>query len=202
MSLLKNKKMWEYKDFDEYKKENSDTFENHKAFYTSLEDGNDCIIDFKNLFSSEGAMKFVYIDGVLTIQGDYGNASFNWHNPKNHILAYGTFNSFGYVLSKLEAVPREGIKDFDAELFQKECSEFIENLKESGVFESYDDIEIPYLENHCQVVEYMNDNYENFGGDLEAQDYELGMHVTERPYLWWFGLQTALKMLEDKGVFK
>lgn len=193
------KKIWQYKDFQEYKDENPDTFNKHVASFQKLEIGNDCVIAFENPNCSEGAMKFVYVDGVLTVQGDYGNASFNWYNPKNHILAYGTFNSFGYVLSKLEAVQREGIKDFDVDLFHIEFKEFIDNLIEGGY--AVDD-EVPYVESQCDVVQYMNDNYEKYGGDLEASDYELGMFVTERPYLWWQGLQTALKLLEDDGVFQ
>jgi len=196
------KRMWEYKDFDEFKAENSDVFKNHKAFFTGLEVGNDCIIVFENPRCSEGAMKFVYVDGVLTVQGDYGNASYNWHNPKNHILAYGTFNSFGYILSKLEAVQREGIKDFDVDLFHIEFKEFISDKKECGYLDDDFDCEVPHVEGQCGVVQYMNDNYDAFGGDLELEDYELGMFVTERPYLWWFGLQTALKLLENQGVFK
>ncbi len=198
------KKMWEYKDFDEWKAENADVFKNHVAFYHKLSIGNDCIISFEQINDSEGAMKFVYVDGVITVQGDYGTASFNWHNPKNHILAYGTFNSFGYVLSKLESIQRKGIKQFDTDLFQIEFKEFIANLKEGGVYlqDDFDIDDMPYPESHCDVVAYMSDNYEKFGGDLEAEDYELGMYTTERPYLWWFGLQTALALLEKNRTFE
>jgi len=198
---MSHKKIWEYESFQQYKEENKDTFEKHKASFQKLEIGNDCIVTFENPSCSEGAMKFVYVDGVLTVQGDYGNASFNWHNPKNHILAYGTFDSFGYILSKLEAVQREGIKEFEVDLFHKEFAEYIKNKKEEGCLNDDFDDEPPYAENQCHVVEYMNENYELFGGDLEAEDYELGMYVVEQPYLWWSGLQTALKQLEEQGVF-
>lgn len=197
-----SKKIYEYESFQQYKDENTDTFKNHSVRYINLGLKNDCMIIFENPNCSEGAMKFVYIDGVLTVQGDYGTASFNWHNPNNHILVYGTFNSFGYILSKIESIPKEGIKEFNSDLFQEEFVEFINEKLEYG----YDLIGLDFnqnqVENHCHVVELMNENYELFGGDLEAEDYELGMYTTERPYVWWQGLQTALDMLEKEGTFR
>ena len=196
-----NKKIWEYESFQEFKEENKHIFKNHIAVFQKLEIKNDCIITFENPKCREGAMKFIYVDGVITVRGDYGTASFNWHNPNNHILAYGQFDSFGYILSKLEAIPKEGTREFDSDLFTIEFKEFISYKSEEGYINNTFDTKVPHVEKQCDVVQYMNDNYDNLGGDLEAEDYDLGMYTTERPYLWWYGLQTALNILEKEGSF-
>ena len=52
------------------------------------------------------------------------------------------------------------------------------------------------------VISHFQDN-DKYGDDLfETNAYTLGRYVEVRPYLWWFGLQTALKLLEEQGVFK
>lgn len=196
------KKIWEYKGYQEYKNENPDTFKEHVAVFQKLNVENDCVIIFQKPNSGEGAMKFVYVDGVLTIQGDYGYASFNWHNPRNHILAYGGFDSFGYVLSKLVSVKDDELYGWDEDLFHKEFREFVEDRKEGGYIEKDEEVDEPSCYGLHDVASHFQNIDEEYGQDLfETNAYTLGRYVTERPYLWWYGLQTALNYLEGQGVF-
>lgn len=197
-----NKKIYEYKSFDDYKENNKEVFKEHKATFKKLDILNDCIITFERPDSSEGAMKFIYIDGVITVQGDFGYAVYNWHNPRNHILAYGGFNSFGYVLSKLEAVNDNELYGWDYDFFTKEFNEFIKDRLECGYEIDKEHQEVPYgIEGLHNVATHFQ-NSDDYGEDLyESGAYTLGQYVNERPYLWWYGLQTALSILEKEGVF-
>ncbi|MDQ7067777.1 MAG: hypothetical protein Q9M40_07280 [Sulfurimonas sp.] len=175
----------------------------HKATLQNLPTGNDCIITFEDPDTSNGAMKFVYVDGALHIQGDYGNATFNWNNKNNHILAYGTFNSFGYVLSKLVSCNDNELNGWDSDLFAKEWEEFIQDRLEEGYTIEPDMTELPYaIENIHNVITFFMEHSEEYGNDLfDTGAYTLGQYVKERPYMWWQGLQTALDMLEQQGAF-
>ena len=196
------KKIYEYNSFNEYKENNTTLFKHHIASFEKLPNGNDCIVTFENPDTKCGAMKFVYVDGVLHVQGDYGYASFNWYNKRNHILVYGTFSSFGYVLSKLVSVKEDDLYGWDYNLFNKDFKKLIEDRLNCGYEIDEEYREIPNCESLTDVISYFSDNYDNYGEDLhETGAYTLGRYVNERPYIWWFGLHSALKQLEEKGLF-
>ena len=58
------------------------------------------------------------------------------------------------------------------------------------------------IESIRDVINLFQDNDGEYGEDLhDTNAYSLGQYVAERPYLWWYGLQSALKQLEEQGVF-
>jgi len=198
-----SKKIYEIIDLDDYKNENKDLFNGYDATIEKLDgnDGRDCIITFKRTDTVQGSMRFIYINGVLSVNGDYGYAVYNWYNKNNHISAYGRFNSFGYILSKI--VASGNYKKFSEELFFKEFDDWKQHLVDDGyiTLKEKDLIEKPHsICNENDVVNY----FDNFDTELiddiyEFGVYEFGAYVSERPYIWWYGLQTALKILEEKG---
>jgi hypothetical protein len=92
-------------------KNNKEIFDNHIATMTKLPTGkNDVYIHFEREDTSNGWMDFIYCNGYLTIQGDYGNASFCWYNKRNTIEVLAGFaHNFGYFLSKLLSSERNDI---------------------------------------------------------------------------------------------
>jgi hypothetical protein len=57
-----------------------DLFKNHQAVLVSQSFMTDTqlIIDFKQPDNNQDWFKFIYIDGILTIQSDYGHSMFTW----------------------------------------------------------------------------------------------------------------------------
>lgn len=196
------KAIYKYEDYNEYKKENAAMWDEHKVSHQKLPEGNDCIITFEKPEHSDGAMRFVYVAGVLTIQGDYGYSVFNWYNKNNHILAYLSFDSFEYVMSKLVSGRGDDVFGFNSDLCEEDIMEFLKNRVEEGYLEEIPNTYIPYMENQCQATMFMIDNYDKFGGDLEGSDYEPGKYLEERSHIQWFGLQTAIRLLDKQGAFK
>lgn len=200
------KKIWEIKSLKEYREIHKNMFENHVAKYEKLPNGNDCIIEFMNPIQREHWMRFVYIDGVLNINGDYGYAVFNWYNKENHILAYPTFKDIGYIMSKCVSSKHEDRKGFDMDLFHDEFKKFIEERKEEGcISEDTDneDYDIPYCEDENDVINHFKHCGDKYGEDIwETGAFELGTFLSERPYIWWHGLCSALEQLEKNKIFE
>jgi len=187
----------------DFKEQNKDLFKNHIAEIVKLDgnDGKDCIIYFKDPNTTDGNMMFTYINGIIAVSGDYGYAMFNWYNKNNHILAYANFYDISYILSKL--VASEEYKKFDVNQFYADFEEFKNDLLEGGYVyskEELDEIEAPYVENECDVANYFND-FSLVADVYEFGVYDFGIKLSERVYIWWYGLQSALKQLEAKRLF-
>lgn len=196
------KKIWKIESLEEYRELNKDMFKSHIATYQKLENGNDCIIDFMIPNKRDGWMRFIYIDGVLNINGDYGYAVFNWYNKRNHILAYSTFTSIEYIMEKCVSSEDRDIKGFDVDLFYDEFEEFIQDRKEDEYISKDEEFDIPNVECHEDVISHFKDNYDLYGDDLyETGAFELGTYLAERPYIWWHGLCSACEQLEKNKVF-
>ena len=196
------KDITEIKDFDEFKQSEKALFVNHKALLTKLKgnNGKDCVISFRQDDTVVGKMQITYIDGVIAIHGDYGSAIFNWHNSSNHILAYVGMESFEYVLEKLEA--SKDVWAWDSDLFQKDFSEWKEQLIEEG--HKKEDIEglEPYIDDKHEVAEYFRNL--NLIESYEAYEYgcfSFGKHISWRTYAIWYGFQEAVKQLDERGEF-
>lgn len=194
------KNIWEIKDLQEYREIKKDMFSKHVAKFTKLENGNDCIIEFMIPGQREFWMRFIYIDGVLNINGDYGYAVFNWYNSSNHILAHLNFKNIGYVMSKCKAARDAEVYSFSVDLFNKEFDEFISERKEEGYIDEDFEINTYYIEDEYDVISFFKDNHDEFGDDLPHVE-DMGTYLNERPYIWWHGLHSALEQLEEKGVF-
>lgn len=197
------KKIWEIESLEEYRKLNKDMFKDHVATYQSLGKGTDCIIDFREPNSNLGWMRFIYIDGVLNINGDYGYVIFNWYNNKNSIKVYPRFTSIGYIMEKCVSAKKEDIKGFDIDLFYEEFEKFIQGRKDDGYISEDIEFDIPTIECHENVISHFMDNYYLYGKDLwETEAFELGTYLEERPYIWWHGLTSAIEQLTANGVLK
>lgn len=182
-------------DFNKWK---PNIFKDHIATIV-YENGNNCIIDFKIPETNIGAMKFIYIDGVLNINGDYGYAIFNWYNKANHISVYHRFNSIGYIMEKAVSYKESDVFRFDEDFFMEEFVDFVDERISEGYIDKI--IETPYCSNEKEVYAYFNENYNLFGDDLaETNVFNLGKYMTERPYIWWFGLQSALEQIYGDAV--
>ena len=191
-----------YKDLQDFKQNNPNLFKNHNASIIKLDgnEGRDCIIEFKQPDTNAGKMTFTYIDGVLSISGDYGYAMFDWYNKNNHILVYPTFTNLGYVLEKCRA--SEDYYKFDEDLFFNNFREWRKQLVEDGYIESVDEIEEPFgMESSCDARVFFNDLEGKISDLWEHGVYDFGRYINERPFIWWHGLQIALEKLEQQGVF-
>lgn len=197
------KKIWEINSLEEYRELNKDMFKEHIATYKKLENGNDCIIEFMKPNTREEWFRFIYIDGVLNINGDYGYAVFNWYNKNNHILSYLTFKDIGYIMSKCLSCKDEDIKGFSYDLFEEEFESFIQERIEEGYIKDNQEYDIPHVECEEDVISHFKNNYNEYGDDLyETEAFKLGTYLDVRPYIWWHGLQTALEELFKRGVFE
>lgn len=197
------KKIWEIESIEEYRELNKDLFKDHIATYQSLGKGTDCIIDFRVPNSNLGWMRFIYIDGVLNINGDYGYSIFNWYNNKNSILVYPSFTDIGYIMEKCVSAKKEDVKWFDIDLFYEEFEKFIQDRKEEGYIPKDKEFDIPNVDCHEDVISHFKDNYDLYGDDLyETGAFYLGTYLEERPYIWWHGLSSAIEQLTANGVLK
>lgn len=191
------KKIYEIESLEDFKENYPNMFKDHIATI-KYSNGNDCIIDFKVPETNICAMKFIYIDGVLNINGDYGYAVFNWYNKKNHILSYLNFKDIGYIMEKCVSSLDSDINGFDVDLFHSDFESFIEDRKEDGSISPNDQYHVPYCETHSDVINYFKETDE-YGDDLyETGAFNLGTYLKERPYIWWYGLHTAIKQLESQ----
>ena len=185
-------------DFEEFKKEYSSLYDNHIATIQELNgnNGRDCIVRFKNPNSMEGSLMFTYIDGILSISGDYGYAMFNWHNKKNHILANLGFDSFGYVSEKM--VASDKVTDFDSDLFHLDFDKWKKQLIEEGHDSDFiDSIDTPYVEDESDVINFFK-NFTKIDDVCEYGCYQFGMYTTWQTYARWYGFQEALKQIEER----
>ncbi len=197
------KKIWEINSLEEYRELNKDMFKEHIATYKKLENGNDCIIEFMKPNTREEWFRFIYIDGVLNINGDYGYAVFNWYNKNNHILSYLTFKDIGYIMGKAVSYTYEDVHGFNSDLFIKHFEDFIKERKEEGYINSSEDIETPYVEDIEDVINHFKHCGNIYGDDIcDDGVFGFGTYLATRPYIWWHGLQTALEELFKRGVFE
>lgn len=199
-----------YEDFDEYVENNKNTFDYHIAKHTKLPTGeNDCIVEFKDPKTTDGAMVFIYCKGYLTIQGDYGNGSFTWHNPRN-TLEWMANTRFDYFMTKMHSGECSGnglglMQDYDQDL----CIESVKRYLKEYECEVDEDEQCPHTgwiahtDSYFKWVAYLNDKgNEVFGDDwYECAPY-FGVRTAKRAYLWKYGLQCAveyLKKMEKKN---
>jgi len=186
------KKIWEIAGLDEFKSEYENMFSHHTIDYKSL-GGNDCILSFAEQNKYAESLKFLYVDGILTITGDYGSAIFNWHNKSNHILAHLKFNSLGYIMEKCVARDENDVKGFDSDLAVKE---FQDILDENEV--EYEE-EIPYFESAMHRDAWMYENANSIIDEpYETGLYTVGDYLQDRVYIWWFAFHKALNLLEEE----
>jgi len=174
----------------DYIEKNKKMFDDYDVHYKELEE-NDCIIKLQKGDLNEGHIKFIYIDGVLTIAGDYGYAVFDWHNRTNNILAYQNFKDIGYIMSKCKAFDENDVYSFNPDLAEEELKELAEEYE-------FDVENVPYFESKEHRDSWMYENASRLYDDAyEIGLYKVGSEMAERPFIWWTGLNVCLKYIEE-----
>lgn len=184
---------------------NEKVFDDHIAKSIKLPTGeNDVFIHFQSPKTSNGWMNFIYCNGVLSIQGDYGNASFCWYNKRNTIEVLAGFaHNFHYFLSKL--VSSEG-NDIGGTLLQEydsdECIKDVENyFKENDltILEDWEDDWQSNTSDHIEWITFCRENGAEFFQDEDYWEYaySFGRYTVDRAYLYAYGLIKAVEYLEN-----
>lgn len=197
--------MKNYRDLKEWISDgNENVFENHVAKRTELPTGeNDCYIHFEDPNDCEGWMDFIYCNGVLTIQGDYGNCSICFYNKNNTIETLAGFAwNMGYFLSKLESAERAAIpQSYAKEFNQDTCIQQVqEHFKGYGADqEEFEDWKY-HTTDYISWQQFCREEGEKFFKDQDAFEYmyNFGEINTLRSYLWCYGLIKAVEYLKEK----
>lgn len=197
--------MKHYNSLDDFISDYKTMFDKHIATKTMLQN-NDCILTFTEPNTKQRHITFVYIDGYLHIQGDFGCASFTWHNPRNTIEQLASFaNGIGYFLSKMESggrsvTPSSLMKEWDSDIC---ISQVLEYFKEHEIeiedWEEYYDWK-QYTESFSDWTVFLNENGANFFQDDDYYEYayDFGVTTNIKCFIWAYGLIKAVKFLEKE----
>lgn len=186
-------------------KNNKQIFDNHIATMTKLPTGkNDVYVHFEREDTSDGWMDFIYCNGYLTIQGDYGNASFCWYSNKNTIEVLGNFaENLGYFLSKLQSAEKSNIsgaflQDFDSDECIKEVKDYFKE-NELTISEDWEDNWESHTNEHIEWITFCRENGTDFFQDEDYWEYafNFGIYTTSRAYLYAYGLIKAVEYLKQ-----
>jgi len=176
-----------------------DTFDKHVVSKVDLDTGeNDCIVTFRRPDTRNGYMIFTYVSGYLHINGDYGNASFTWHNSSNTFFDMARFsNSLGYFLEKCISYESESLKEFDQDACIASVIEYFEDHEKIIDDEEFDDWRDRTYDHH-DWIEFVRNYGSEFFQDADYWEYafDFGMSLKLRPYLWAYGLIKAAEALE------
>lgn len=184
--------------------ENKNMFDSHIAIKTMLDNNNDCIIRFAKPDTKEQIITFVYIDGYLHVQGDYGCASFSWYNPRNTIEKLAEFaGNEGYFLSKMlssgkSVAPSSMMKEWDADI----CIDMVlEHFKENEieVGNNFDNWR-KHTESFSDWAVFLNKNGADFFDDDDYYEYayDFGLATNTKCFIWLYGLIKATDFLKNK----
>jgi len=194
---------YHYKDFDDYIKSNKNLFKDHKLTATKL-NNTDLIIDWSKPSSGEGSMRITYIGGYLSINGDYGSASFTWHNPNNTIEWMSKCN-IGYFMSKCISSEKQENGIHMMEWDQDECIETVESYiseKDDCDIKPNDDSWKMHTESACDWNSYLSKYGENEFGDSWYETYpNAGLVLHSRVYIWIHALQEISKHLDEDAEY-
>ena len=189
-----------------------DMFKDHVAILDEHHNTQwDCIIEFRNQKGSEDWFRFIYLNGYLTIQSDYGHSIFTWGNPKNSMSWMAGLKNEGYILEKCVASSiiecGSNFKHYDESLALTEYNDWIINFKEEWKenedhdtivnlnfpklnFESYDRMK------ESVYVKLYNYLYNNDLCYDELHEFGIGIH--RRFYVQWAALYYACEKLWSK----
>lgn len=162
----------------------------------------DCIIDFRNPKGSDDWFRFIYLNGYLTIQSDYGHSIFNWGNPKNAMSWMANLKNPGYILEKCVASSviecGSHFKEYNSTVAVIEYNDWVENFKlEWKENEDHDHIcnlNFPKLnlESYELMRESINDKLFTYMKYNNIDDYdnipEFGIDIHRRFYVQWAAL--------------
>ena len=187
-------------------------FADHVAFIDEHHNTQwDCIIEFRNPKGLDDWFRFIYLNGYLTIQSDYGHSIFLWYNSKNSMTWIANLKNEDYILEKCVASSiidcGSHFKEYNETHAYNEYKYWIENFKEEWKenedhdyicnlnfptlnFESYDRMKESV---YVKLYKYMNDN------DLNYDDlHEFGIGIHRRFYVQWAALYYVCEKLWPK----
>lgn len=190
-----------YKTYEDFVSKNKGLFIHHVAEYTKIPTGeHDCIIHFKDPSTSNGHMIFTYVGGYLNINGDYGDGSFTWYNPKNTLRWMANAN-FDYFMGKIQSgIHYEAtglMKDFNEDL----CHEEVKNIIKENELD-IDNSWKSHTNSYNEWISYLMDNgSSDFGDEWYEWAPNCGVHTHVRAFIWKYGFQSAVnKLIEDKTL--
>lgn len=190
-------------DLKKFIEENKDMFDKHVVKKIDLPTGgaHDCYISFRDPATSNGAMEFIYIGGYLTIQGDYGNASFTWYNPRNSIEVMAGFaENFGYFWGKQQSAQRCSLPNVSLmEWDSAECFNTVKNYIREYEIEVPDCDWEDKVESWLDWFSFLNRYGDDYFGDEYYDLFEAGYKVVDRAYILTYGFIKAVEALHVKG---
>ena len=196
-------------DLKNFIEDNKDIFDKHVVKKIDLPTGgeHDCYISFRDPATCNGAMEFIYIGGYLTIQGDYGNASFTWYNPRNSIEVMAGFaENFGYFMSKTSSAERSSIPntyftDWDGDLCVDTIRKELKDLEEHGyTFENSDNDWEDCTESFFEWIAFLQENGSKYFGDDWCEFApKAGYKIENRAYCLVYGFIKAVEALQTKA---
>ena len=135
-------------------------FEDHLLIVTDLGDEG-VIHTFKKLLTRQGMIKFINVEGILAVTGDYGN----WMFCRPFIPSKeSNYVSSGYWNEKLEILSTQNPYEFDEEATEKEIQKYLDEDKkaEEDADEKLTEEERDYLENCLDAVDQGEHYYTAF----------------------------------------
>lgn len=190
-----------YKDYEGFVEINNTLFDKHVAKFTKVDIGDhDCIVEFRNPETSNGAMVITYIKGYLAFQGDYGDGSFTWYNSKNS-LEWMANIGFDYFMSKIQSGKCYAGTDLMMDHDGDRCIEDVEAYFRDNEIEAPDDMWKENVYDYNEWIMWVRDNGdEYFGDDYYEWAYNAGRCYNQRAYLWKYALVKVVEYLEKQGV--
>jgi len=195
-----------YRNYEEFLEKNKDLFTKHKVeiiYEDTTKETNNVIISFKDPITSNGAMTISYIDGYITINGDYGTSVYTWYNGTNHILAHMNFG-FSYSLEKLVAVDGEK-QEFSYDMFVEDLEEVVGSLRENDPDLDLSELNMQPsgVEDIHSMVCWARDNriFNEIDDVYDYGVYSLGLHLHTKIFIRWMGFQEALKQYENTNKY-
>jgi len=187
-----------YKDYNDWLEVNKDMFKNHRVFKYK-KDNNDWSFryqigtpDEKDNNRKNGWMNFQFLDGFLTITGDYGNAIFTWYDRELSFDWVANITSINYFIEK--CLINDSSERWDSELARQVIQEHI--------FNNYIDIDDDwenYLESKTEWRYYLINNYYELY-DYEYELYDAGVYIHERIYLWKRAIECANEYINKNNI--
>lgn len=196
--------MNKYKSLEDFIEKNKDLFAKHVGTYTKIPTGKwDAIIRWKDPKTNNGHMTITYINGYLSITGDYGNASWTWYNPKNTIEWMASRNT-GYFMEKCKSAEIGDNGRWMMIYDQNECIETVEKYIDEYELEipepeySFEDWRKHTSDKHEWHQFLREEGNKIFGDDHCEWTYDAGNILHPRVYVWQFALRSMVAWFKEK----
>jgi len=194
-----------YENLKDYIEKNPDQFKGFEAKKIEVSGDNNSIIEFKKPGTSNGAMTFICINGVFTINGDWGNAVFTWYEPNMSIDWIANLDDMSYIMQKCKAssgtLDDKHMMEWDQSLCNKRVLEIVENIKEEdNEYEVQNSEWRQYTESPLHWHSFLMFKGSSTFGQY-WHDYEFasaGRFRDTRTMIWFQGLKEAVKQIREE----